>query len=88
MTQVTKIIFLLNITKVGDNVCYYASNLVAVDIPEGITIIGLNVFGDCSKLVPSTIDVGILRGRGGYDEYDEDVPDVTSEVVAYLRSIQ
>ncbi|GMH73863.1 hypothetical protein TL16_g06307 [Triparma laevis f. inornata] len=143
MKQVTKVVFLLNITKVGDWACAFASILV-VDIPEGITIIddtsfyecislkrikfpksltsigessffncssleevdllhtnvqelgdtafsdclslrkmnvpdslqkfGSWVFFNCSKLVPSTIDV------------DDD--DVTSEVVAYLRSIQ
>ncbi|GMH95833.1 hypothetical protein TrST_g12228 [Triparma strigata] len=146
--QVTKVVFLLNITKVGGHACYLASNLVIVDIPEGITSIGwasfggfsslkdikfpksltsigaysfnrcssleevdllhthveeLNTyaFGDCtslremkvpdslqmvgedvfcgcSKLVPSTIDVE--------DKTNHD--DVTSEVVAYLRSIQ
>ncbi|GMI03807.1 hypothetical protein TrVE_jg5443 [Triparma verrucosa] len=39
MEQVTKVVFLLNITKVGDNTCFDASILVAVDIPEGITSI-------------------------------------------------
>ncbi|GMH86382.1 hypothetical protein TrVE_jg7875 [Triparma verrucosa] len=148
MKQVMKVVFLLNITKVGNCACYEASKLVIVDIPEGITIIGnasfyrcsslttvsipttltsigsyafhfctilenidlLNtnlkeigewafkscselksmtipnslqklgddVFEGCSKLVPSTIDVD--------GEIYED--DVTSEVVAYLRSLQ
>ncbi|GMI15158.1 hypothetical protein TrVE_jg7159 [Triparma verrucosa] len=35
MKQVTKVVFLLNTTKVGDYACMYASNLVVVDIPEG-----------------------------------------------------
>ena len=149
MKQVTKVVFLLNTTKVGLGVCYKASNLVVVDIPEGITIIGeasfmqcssleeikfpksltsissngsfaycssleqvdllhtnvqelgekafwyctslremkvpdslqnfgYSVFYNCSKLVPSTIDID--------DKINDD--DVTSEVVAYLRSIQ
>ncbi|GMI00077.1 hypothetical protein TrVE_jg14308 [Triparma verrucosa] len=148
MEEVTKVVFLLNITKVGDFACCDASNLVVVDIPEGITSIGYasfydcsslkeikfpmsltkigdgsfemcsslervdllhtkvlelgrgtfssctslkemkvpdslqdigaNVFYRCSKLVPSTIDVD--------DMINED--DVTSEVVAHLRSIQ
>ncbi|GMH83911.1 hypothetical protein TrST_g9416 [Triparma strigata] len=148
MKQVTKVVFLLNITKVGDCACKWASNLVAVDIPEGITIIGnysfaycrsledikfpksltsigyysfwncssleevdllhTNVqelgeaaFGDCmslremkipdslqelgedvfykcSELVPPTIDID--------DKINSN--DVTSEVIAYLRSIQ
>ncbi|GMH97063.1 hypothetical protein TrVE_jg9043 [Triparma verrucosa] len=44
MKLVTKVVFFLNITKVGDRVCRYANNLVVVDIPEGITIIGLCSF--------------------------------------------
>ncbi|GMI04161.1 hypothetical protein TrVE_jg7030 [Triparma verrucosa] len=62
--QVTKVVFLLNITKVGDRACMFAYNLVVVDIPEGITIIGNGSFKwcsslkeiklpNCSKLVPS-----------------------------------
>ncbi|GMH87304.1 hypothetical protein TrVE_jg2230 [Triparma verrucosa] len=50
MEHVTKIIFLLNVTKVGDRACAYASNLVVVDIPEGITTIGYYSFAQCSKL--------------------------------------
>ncbi|GMH96059.1 hypothetical protein TrST_g925 [Triparma strigata] len=148
MKQVTKVIFLLNITNVGDRACYRASILIVVEIPEGITSIGdgsfascrslkeikfpksltsigtgsfcycssleevdllhtnvlelggsafynctslremkvpdslqtfgIDVFWRCSKLVPSTIDID--------DEINGD--DVTSEIVAYLRSIQ
>ncbi|GMH91559.1 hypothetical protein TrST_g4248 [Triparma strigata] len=48
--QVTKVVFLLNITKVGDYACYYADILVAVDIPEGITIICDLSFAYCSSL--------------------------------------
>ena len=50
MQQVTKVVFLLNITKVGDRACAGASNLVVVDIPEGITIIGDFSFLGCSSL--------------------------------------
>ena len=50
MKEVTKVVFLLNIMKVGDRACYYASNLVVVDIPEGITIIGDGSFEGCSSL--------------------------------------
>ncbi|GMH97567.1 hypothetical protein TrVE_jg1584 [Triparma verrucosa] len=50
MEQVTKVVFLLNITKVGDLACTYAINLIAVDIPEGITIIGGGSFAGCSSL--------------------------------------
>ncbi|GMH83171.1 hypothetical protein TrVE_jg3747 [Triparma verrucosa] len=48
--QVTKVVFLLNITKIGDRVCRFTSNLVVVDIPEGITIIGNASFFGCSSL--------------------------------------
>ncbi|GMH65895.1 hypothetical protein TrST_g7991 [Triparma strigata] len=48
--QVTKVIFLLNVTKVGEYACYKASMLVVVDIPEGITIIGDWSFACCSSL--------------------------------------
>ncbi|GMH94677.1 hypothetical protein TrST_g5794 [Triparma strigata] len=50
MKQVTKVVFLLNITKVGDCACFYAKLLVAVDIPEGITSIGDRSFIGCSSL--------------------------------------
>ncbi|GMH88175.1 hypothetical protein TrVE_jg13257 [Triparma verrucosa] len=50
MKQVTKVVFLLNITKVGDHACSWASNLVVVDIPEGITSIGIGSFAGCSSL--------------------------------------
>ncbi|GMH94138.1 hypothetical protein TrVE_jg12617 [Triparma verrucosa] len=49
MKQVTKVVFLLNITKVGNYAFAFASNLVVVDIPEGITSIGrVSFFGCCS----------------------------------------
>ena len=50
MKQVMKVVFLLNITKVGVNVCRFASSLIAVDIPEGITSIGKCSFLGCSSL--------------------------------------
>ena len=50
MKQVTKVVFLLNITKVGANACWFADNLVVVDIPEGITSIGDFSFTNCISL--------------------------------------
>ena len=47
-------------------------------VPDSLQTFGWNVFWDCFKLVPSDIDVG--------NKVNDD--DVTSEVVAYLRSIQ
>ncbi|GMH83548.1 hypothetical protein TrVE_jg5575 [Triparma verrucosa] len=85
MKQVANIVFLLNFT-VGDFACIGASILIAVDIPEGISIIGTSSFAGCSsltemkfpksltKIVPSDIDI----------DYGHNV----HKVVAYLRSIQ
>ncbi|GMH81935.1 hypothetical protein TL16_g09094 [Triparma laevis f. inornata] len=47
---VTRAIFLLDITKIGDRACCYATNLVDVEIPEGIKSIGMNAFRDCWSL--------------------------------------
>ncbi|GMI11925.1 hypothetical protein TrVE_jg12540 [Triparma verrucosa] len=46
----TQVVFLLNITKVGDRACKYASILVVVEIPEGVEYIGWGAFRDCSSL--------------------------------------
>ncbi|GMH90609.1 hypothetical protein TrST_g4937 [Triparma strigata] len=48
--QVTKVVFLLNITKVGYGACAWASILIVVDIPEGITSIADYSFYGCSSL--------------------------------------
>ena len=50
MKEVKKVVFLLNITKVGNFACYDASILVVVDIPEGITSIGDYSFNRCGSL--------------------------------------
>ncbi|GMH46656.1 hypothetical protein TrVE_jg3218 [Triparma verrucosa] len=50
MVQVTKVVFLLNVTKVGAYACMWASKFIVVDIPEGITIIGKLSFAYCSSL--------------------------------------
>ncbi|GMI10196.1 hypothetical protein TrVE_jg7102 [Triparma verrucosa] len=48
--QVTKVAFLLNVTKVGERACFKASILLTVDIPEGITFIGDRSFFCCHSL--------------------------------------
>ena len=48
--DVTQVVFLLNITKVGIYACYKASILVVVDIPEGVESIGNYSFMQCSSL--------------------------------------
>ena len=50
MKRVKKVIFLLNITKVGDWFCNFAVNLVVVEIPEGITSISDVSFAGCRSL--------------------------------------
>ena len=50
-------------------------------IPDSLQTLGTNVFRDCYELVPSDINVK-------YDSDISDDDDTTSEIVAYLRSIQ
>ncbi|GMH99676.1 hypothetical protein TrLO_g1739 [Triparma laevis f. longispina] len=46
----SQVIFFLNVTKVGVWACYYAHNLIVVDIPEGFQSIGNCAFNGCSSL--------------------------------------
>ena len=39
-----------NITQVADRACAHAQNLISIDLPEGITIIGRSSFNGCSSL--------------------------------------
>ncbi|GMH52206.1 hypothetical protein TrLO_g7216 [Triparma laevis f. longispina] len=68
-TPVRRVIFLLNIKKVGQNACRYAVNLVVVDIPEGVTSIGNSAFYLCSSLTtvsfPTTLT---LIGDFAFDD--------------------
>ncbi|GMH68730.1 hypothetical protein TrLO_g1803 [Triparma laevis f. longispina] len=82
---VTWVVFLLNVTDIGNYDCLLAVNLVVVEIPEGVESIELksmaipnslqtfddNVFKNCSKLVPYNINASSPNA-----------------VVAYLRSKQ
>ncbi|GMH82678.1 hypothetical protein TL16_g09341 [Triparma laevis f. inornata] len=47
----TLAIFLLNITTIGNNACIGATNLVVVDIPEGVERIGQVAFFSCRSLI-------------------------------------
>ncbi|GMI08725.1 hypothetical protein TrVE_jg9306 [Triparma verrucosa] len=49
MNRVTKAVFLLNVTKVGDRVFAHAA-ILCIDIPEGITTIGDASFAGCISL--------------------------------------
>ena len=52
--NVTDVVFLLNITKIGKNACYYCKSLVTVAVPEGIESIGDGAFFDCTSLLNVT----------------------------------
>ena len=48
--QVTQVLFLHNITNIGNFACINAINLVVVEIPEGVVSIGAQAFEDCRSL--------------------------------------
>ena len=52
--SITQVMFLLNITRVGEYACKWAVNLATVEIPEGVTSIGCGAFWCCSKLTSVT----------------------------------
>ncbi|GMI16402.1 hypothetical protein TrLO_g12294 [Triparma laevis f. longispina] len=80
--------------------CYqafaYCSELKSMTIPDSLQSVGNNAFHQCSKLVPSNIDVDYDTDEEEEEEYyqsDEDEDqlgriDTTPEVVAYLRAQQ
>ena len=43
---VTRVVFQIDISKIGERACFYAINLVVVDIPEGVKSID-----DCKQTV-------------------------------------
>ncbi|GMH49396.1 hypothetical protein TL16_g00504 [Triparma laevis f. inornata] len=57
---VTRVIFLLNVTKVGENTCWYAVNLVVVDIPEGVESIGEYAFQSCHSLTTASFPTTLI----------------------------
>ncbi|GMH54700.1 hypothetical protein TL16_g01727 [Triparma laevis f. inornata] len=60
----TRVIFLLNIIKVGKCACYWARNLVVVGVPEGVESIGFVAFGCCPSLTTVSLPAA-LRLIGG-----------------------
>ena len=94
--HVTKVVFLPNITKVGNFACINAKILVTVDIPEGVESIGDYAFSGCSELKTATIPKSLRNfGKHIFWECTSLVPsdidvsqeyrDATSTVVTYLR---
>ncbi|GMH60952.1 hypothetical protein TrLO_g13651 [Triparma laevis f. longispina] len=65
-----------NLQELGQAVFYACKELKSVTIPDSLQTLGRDVFLECFKLVPSSIDV---------NNFDNDT---TSEVVAYLLSQQ
>ncbi|GMH74735.1 hypothetical protein TrLO_g3367 [Triparma laevis f. longispina] len=61
----TRVIFLLNITKVGQHECHWAVNLFVVDIPEGVQRFGHLAFRGCSSLTTISFPT-TLTFIGGY----------------------
>ena len=46
--NVTDVVFLLNITTIGNFACFYCESLVTVVVPEGIESIGQDAFFGCT----------------------------------------
>jgi len=57
---VTQVVFLQNLPRVGDYACFYAANLVVIDIPEGVESIGRSAFGCCSSLTKVSFPMTII----------------------------
>ncbi|GMI07667.1 hypothetical protein TrVE_jg13130 [Triparma verrucosa] len=57
---VTQVVFLLNITKVGNKACALADNLIVLDIPEGVKSIGAEAFYGCRSLTTISFPTTLL----------------------------
>ncbi|GMH79038.1 hypothetical protein TL16_g08012 [Triparma laevis f. inornata] len=68
-TIATRVIFFLNITKVGKHACADAINLIVVDIPEGVVSIDGGTFYNCESLTsvsfPTTLATIGVQGFDG-----------------------
>ncbi|GMI16881.1 hypothetical protein TrLO_g1710 [Triparma laevis f. longispina] len=63
----TRVIFLLNITKVGESAYAFAINLVVVDIPEGFESIGKSAFHHCRSLTTVSFPTTLTSiGQGSF----------------------
>ena len=72
----TRVIFLLNITKVGNRACQFTSNLVVV-VPEGVESISYAAFASCRSLATVSflttlisIDVHAFNRCSSLDNFD------------------
>ncbi|GMH82681.1 hypothetical protein TrST_g3577 [Triparma strigata] len=65
---IKQVVFLLNITKVGDLACWSAIRLVVVEIPEGVESIGDMAFSGCSSLTTVSFPTTLRSiGIGAFD---------------------
>ena len=62
---VMRVIFHLDITKVGELACWMAVNLVVVDIPEGVKSIGEGAFYGCRSLTTVSFPTTLTFIGGG-----------------------
>ncbi|GMI16770.1 hypothetical protein TrLO_g12399 [Triparma laevis f. longispina] len=69
-------LFHTNLQELDDYAFSSCSELKSMTIPDSLQTLGSQVFCDCSKLVPSNIDIRSFSH------------DATSRVIAHLRSIQ
>ena len=65
--NVTDVVFLLNITTIGQGACYYCESLVTVVVPEGIESIGEGAFFNCTSLLNVTFPKSLKSiGEGAF----------------------
>ncbi|GMH73394.1 hypothetical protein TL16_g06176 [Triparma laevis f. inornata] len=64
-TLVTRVVFLHKVTKVRRHACFYAINLVVVDIPEGVESISAWAFMSCSSLTTVSFPTTLISIREG-----------------------
>ncbi|GMH50282.1 hypothetical protein TL16_g00733 [Triparma laevis f. inornata] len=64
---VTRVIFLLNITTIGEHACKWAENLVVVDLPKGIESISWAAFSCCTSLTSISFPTTLTSiGEGAF----------------------
>jgi hypothetical protein len=65
--NVTGVVFLLNITTIGERACKYCNSLVTVVVPEGIESIGYGAFYNCTSLLNVTFPKSLKSiGRSAF----------------------
>ncbi|GMH60889.1 hypothetical protein TL16_g03147 [Triparma laevis f. inornata] len=81
-----RVIFLLNIKKVGEYSCWHADNLVVVDIPDGVESIGDSAFNQCHSLTAVSFPTTSTR-IGDFAFYDRSSLDNVDLLHTNLREL-